>query len=177
MLPEDVKSIEMTAEMEQQLAAVEKGEISADEVVSQTISKVKSIIETEKTRPHVSLAPPREPLGKCPKCGGAVYAGKLKNGNVIYYCENSSQDKENPCIFRVFADDLFWKSKKKTLGVKTLQTLLTKGKVKVNGLYSENKGTTYDAIISFGEDWTEKKTGKLRIGFKMEFENKKKGGK
>ena len=84
MLPEDVKSIEMTAEMEQQLAAVEKGEISADEVVSQTISKVKSIIETEKTRPHVSLAPPREPLGKCPKCGGAVYAGKLKNGNVIY---------------------------------------------------------------------------------------------
>lgn len=177
MLPEDVKSIEMTAEMEQQLAAVEKGEISADEVVSQTISKVKSIIETEKTRPHVSLAPPREPLGECPKCGGAVYAGKLKNGNVIYYCENSSQDKENPCIFRVFADDLFWKSKKKTLGVKTLQTLLTKGKVKVNGLYSENKGTTYDAIISFGEDWTEKKTGKLRIGFKMEFENKKKGGK
>ena len=177
MLPEDVKSIEMTAEMEQQLAAVEKGEISADEVVSQTISKVKSIIETEKTRPHVSLAPPREPLGICPKCGGAVYAGKLKNGNVIYYCENSSQDKENPCIFRVFADDLFWKSKKKTLGVKTLQTLLTKGKVKVNGLYSENKGTTYDAIISFGEDWTEKKTGKLRIGFKMEFENKKKGGK
>ncbi len=177
MLPEDVKSIEMTAEMEQQLAAVEKGEISADEVVSQTISKVKSIIETEKTRPHVSLAPPREPLGKCPKCGGAVYAGKLKNGNVIYYCENSSQDKENSCIFRVFADDLFWKSKKKTLGVKTLQTLLTKGKVKVNGLYSENKGTTYDAIISFGEDWTEKKTGKLRIGFKMEFENKKKGGK
>lgn len=177
MLPEDVKSIEMTAEMEQQLAAVEKGEISADEVVSQTISKVKSIIETEKTRPHVSLAPPREPLGKCPKCDGAVYAGKLKNGNVIYYCENSSQGKENPCIFRVFADDLFWKSKKKTLGVKTLQTLLTKGKVKVNGLYSENKGTTYDAIISFGEDWTEKKTGKLRIGFKMEFENKKKGGK
>lgn len=176
MLPEDVKSIEMTAEMEQQLAAVEKGEISADEVVSQTIIKVKSIIETEKTRPHVSLAPPREPLGKCPKCGGAVYAGKLKNGNVIYYCENSSQDKENPCIFRVFADDLFWKSKKKTLGVKTLQTLLTKGKVKVNGLFSERTGKTYDAVILFGDDWTDKNE-KLRIGFKMEFENKKKGGK
>lgn len=176
MLPEDVKSIEMTAEMEQQLAAVEKGEISADEVVSQTISKVKSIIETEKTRPHVSLAPPREPLGKCPKCGGAVYVGKLKNGNVIYYCENSSQDKENPCIFRVFADDLFWKSKKKTLGVKTLQTLLTKGKVKVNGLFSERTGKTYDAVILFGDDWTDKNE-KLRIGFKMEFENKKKGGK
>lgn len=176
MLPEDVKSIEMTAEMEQKLAAVESGEISAEDVIAQTVEKVKRIIESEKTRKHVSLAPPRENYGKCPKCGGAVYGGKLKNGSVIYYCENSSQQKENPCIFRVFADDLFWKSKRKTLGIKTLQTLLSKGKVKVTGLYSEKKGTTYDAIISFGDDWTDK-TGKSRIGFKMEFEDKKKGGK
>lgn len=176
MLPEEVKSIEMTAEMEQQLAAIENGELSADDVVAQTVEKVNRIIANEKTREHVSLAPPRESLGKCPKCGGAVYAGKLKNGSVIYYCENSSQGKENPCIFRVFADDLFWTSKKKTLGLKTLQTLLAKGKVKVSGLYSERKNKTYDAIISFGDDW-EDKNGKQRIGFKMEFENKKKGGK
>lgn len=57
-----------------------------------------------------------------------------------------------------------------------MQALLEKGKVKVSGLYSENKGKTYDAIISFGDDWTEKKTGKQRIGFKMEFENNKKKG-
>lgn len=176
MLPEDVKSIEMTAEMEQKLAAIESGEISAEDVIAQTIEKVKRIIESEKTRKHVSLAPPRESYGKCPKCGGAVYGGKLKNGSVIYYCENSSQQKENPCIFRVFADDLFWKSKRKTLGIKTLQTLLKTGKVKVTGLYSEKKGTTYDAIISFGDDWIDKK-GNTRVGFKMEFEDKKKGGK
>lgn len=176
MLPEDVKSIEMTAEMEQQLAAIEKGDVSADDVVAQTVDKVNRIIDNEKTREHVSLAPPRESYGKCPKCGGAVYAGKLKNGSVIYYCENSSQKNDNPCIFRIFADDLFWKSKKKTLGVKTLKTLLAEGKVKVTGLFSEKKGTTYDAIISFGKDW-EGKDGKLHIGFKMEFENNKKGGK
>ena len=176
MLPEDVKNIEMTAEMEQQLAAVENGEISADDIIKQTVEKVNRVIELEKTRQHVSLAPPRESLGKCPKCGGAVYMGKLKTGAVIYYCENSSQKNDDPCIFRVFADDLFWKSKKKTLGVKTLQTLLNKGKVKVTGLFSERKGTTYDAIISFGDDW-KGKDGKLHIGFKMEFENNKKGGK
>lgn len=178
ILPDEVKSIELTAEMEQQLAAVENGELSADDVVAQTIEKVKRIIENEKTREHVSLAPPRESLGKCPKCGGEVYSGKIKKtGNTIYYCENSSQQKENPCIFRVFEDDLFWTSKRKNLGVKTLQTLLAKGKVKVSGLYSEKKGTTYDAVVSFGEDWTEKKTGKQRIGFKLEFDNKKKGAK
>lgn len=176
ILPDEVKNIELTAEMEQQLAAIQRGEISADEIVAQTIDKVKRVIEGEKTREHISLAPPRPSLGKCPKCGGAVYSGKLKNGSVIYYCENSSQQRDEPCIFRVFADDLFWTSKKKTLGEKTMQALLEKGKVKVSGLYSENKGKTYDAIISFGDDWTEKKTGKQRIGFKMEFENNKKKG-
>lgn len=177
ILPDEVKNIELTAEMEQQLAAVERGEISADEIIAQTIEKVKRIIENEKTREHVSLAPPRESLGKCPKCGGAVYIGKIKKtDSTIYYCENSSQQKENPCIFRVFEDDLFWTSKKKKLGAKTLQALLAKGKVKVSGLYSEKKGTTYDAVISFGDDWTDK-NGKSRIGFAMEFDNKKKGAK
>lgn len=177
ILPDEVKNIELTAEMEQQLAAIENGEMSADEIIAQTIDKVRRIIENEKTREHISLAPPRESLGRCPKCGGAVYSSKLKNGNVIYYCENSSQQKENPCIFRVFEDDLFWTSKKKKLGVKTLQALLAKGKIKVSGLYSEKKGTTYDAVVSFGDDWTEKKTGKQRIGFKLEFDNKKEGAK
>ncbi|MGN0678470.1 MAG: DNA topoisomerase, partial [Oscillospiraceae bacterium] len=181
MLPDDVKNIEMTAEMEQQLAAIEKGEESAESVVAQTIEKVQRVIEYEKTRKHVSLAAPRESLGKCPKCGGAVYVSKLKNGSIIYYCEHSSQKLENPCIFRVFADDLFWKSKKKTLGEKTMQTLLTKGKVKVKGLYSEKKNKTYDATILFGDDWTDKQ-GNAHIGFTMEFDKsspqkEKKGGK
>lgn len=176
ILPDEVKNIELTAEMEQQLAAIENGEMSADEIIAQTIEKVKRIIENEKTREHVSLAPPRESLGKCPKCGGAVYIGKLKNGSTIYYCENSSQQKENPCIFRVFEDDLFWTSKKKKLGAKVLQTLLAKGKVKVSGLYSEKKNTTYDAVILFGKDWIDK-NGKTRVGFAMEFDNKKEGVK
>ena len=151
--------------------------MSADEIIAQTIEKVKRIIENEKTREHISLAPLRVSLGKCPKCGGAVYSGKLKNGSIIYYCENSSQEKENPCIFRIFEDDSFWKSKKKKLGVNTLQTLLSKGKVKVNGLFSEKTGKTYDAVISFGDDYTNPKTGKTTVNFKMEFENKKKGAK
>lgn len=78
ILPDEVKNIELTAEMEQQLAAIQRGEISADVIVAQTIDKVKRVIEGEKTREHISLAPSRPSLGKCPKCGGAVYSGKLK---------------------------------------------------------------------------------------------------
>lgn len=176
ILPDEVKDIEMTATMEQKLNAIEKGETSVEEVQTDIINKINRVMKLEETRKHTSLAPEKVSLGKCPKCGGNVYTGKLKNGSIMYYCEHSSQKEEKPCVFRLFADDLFWKSKKKTLGVKTMQKLLAKGKVKVSGLYSEKKNTTYDAIISFGNDW-EDKQGNIRIGFAMEFEDKKKGGK
>lgn len=48
--------------------------------------------------------------------------------------------------------------------------LLSKGKTKVKGLYSENKDTTYDAVIVM-ED-----TGGKYINFKTEFA-KGKGGR
>lgn len=62
-----------------------------------------------------------------------------------------------------------------------MQTLLTKGKIKVKGLYSEKKNKIYDATILFGEDWTDAQ-GNAHIGFTMEFDKgspqkEKKGGK
>lgn len=176
ILPEEVKNIELTAEMEQKLAAIEKGEVFSDEVISQTKDKVNRVLALEKNREHISLAPPKQSFGKCPKCGGSVFKGKTKTGSVLYYCENSSLKKENPCIFRVFADDLFFKSKKQTLGDKTMQALLSKGKVKIKGLYSAKTGKTYDAVVCFGDDWTDQKDVK-HIGFRLEFDNDKKGKK
>ena len=167
MLPENVKSIEMTAEMEQRLAAIENGAETADNVIKETINTVRSVLELEAGRQHTSLAPPKVPLGKCPRCGGNVYE-YTKDGSTVFYCENSPKE----CIFRVWSDDLFWKTKGKKLTSSNLKALLTKGKIKVSGLKSK-KGTTYDAIISFSE-YTDKRSGNLRIGFAMEFDNDKK---
>ena len=96
ILPESVKNIEMTASMEQQLSAIEKGSETAENVIAQTIQKVRDIITLEAGREHVSLAPPKISLGKCPKCGGNVYEF-TKNGNTVYYCENSPAK----CFFRL----------------------------------------------------------------------------
>ena len=163
ILPEEVKSIEMTASMEQQLSAIENGSETADNVVNQMAQNVRSIIELEAGRKHVSLAPPKISLGKCPKCGGSVYEF-TKNGNTVFYCENSPKT----CFFRLWSDDLFWSSKGKKLSSSIVKSLLAKGKVKVSGLKSEKTGGTYDAIISF-KDWTDKKNDKTKVGFKIEF--------
>lgn len=168
LLPDEVKSIEMTAAMELQLSAIENGTAAADEVVSGIISKINSVIALENGKQHISLAPPREPLGICPKCGGKVFKF-VKDGNAVYYCENSPKT----CYFRVYEDDYFFSSKGKKLTESTIKTLLSKGKVRINGLKSERTGKTYDAVISFGMDWIDKK-GNSRIGFAMQFDSKPK---
>lgn len=181
LLPDDVKNIELTAAMEQQLSAIEKGTASADEVVSSICSKLNSIIDLERSREHVSLAPPRDPpreresLGKCPQCGGNVYK-YVKDDKTCYYCENSPKT----CFFRLYDDDYFFSTKGKKLTDSIMKSLLAKKKANVSGLKSEKKGTTYDAVISFGDSWTDK-NGRRRVGFAMEFDNTqkktRKGGK
>jgi DNA topoisomerase-3 len=172
LLPDEVKSVEMTAAMELQLNAIENGSITADEVVSDTISKIKSVIAAENGREHTSLASHREPVGKCPKCGGSIYKF-VKDNKAVFYCENSPKS----CCFRIYEDDFFFSSKGKKLTESMMKTLLEKGEVKVTGLHSERKSTTYDAIIFF-KDRTDM-NGKSKVGFDMRFENKskKKGGK
>lgn len=175
ILPPTVKSVELTAEMEQRLAAVENGTETAQHVLDETIKTICGIIRSEADREHTSLAPKKEPLGKCPICGGSVFEFS-KDNHTAFYCENSPKS----CYFRLWNDDLFWASKGKKLTSTLMKSLLTKGKVKVSGLKSKEKDKTYDAIISFSDKtWTDK-TGRLHVGFAMEFDNskkQKKGGK
>ena len=167
LLPDEIKSIEMTAAMELQLSAIENGTISADEVISAIVSKVKTIITAENSREHISLAPPREPIGKCPRCGGNVYKF-VKHSKTIFYCENSPKS----CFFRIFEDDFFFTSKGKTITEAIMKKLLLCGKAKISGFKSERTGKTYDAVVSFTD--RKDKNGNSKVGFAMEFENKKK---
>ena len=175
ILPPTVKSVELTAEMEQRLAAVENGTETAQHVLDETIKTICGIIRSEADREHTFLAPKKEPLGKCPICGGSVFAFS-KDSHTAFYCENSPKS----CYFCLWNDDLFWTGKGKKLTSTLMKSLLTKGKVKVSGLKSKEKDKTYDAIISFSDKtWTDK-TGRLHVGFAMEFDNskkQKKGGK
>lgn len=105
------------------------------------------------------FAPQKESVGVCPRCGQPVFEGK-KN----FYCGDRG------CGFVLWKNDRFWTSRRKELTKKMAADLLSKGKTKVKGLYSEKKDTTYDAVIVM-ED-----TGGKYINFKTEF-TKGKGGR
>lgn len=163
-IPEAIKNVEMTAEMESKLTTVENGEIPPEAVIDSAINLVREVMEIESAKQHENIgAVTKVSLGKCPKCGGNVYEGKKG-----FYCENYKADK--PCGFTVWKDDLFFSSRKKSLTAAVLQKLLAKGKVLLKGCYSEKSGKTYDAYIGF-KDYTDK-NGKPRIGFTiLEFAN------
>lgn len=167
LLPDEVKSIEMTAAIELQLSAIENGTADADEVISGIIGKITSIIALENSRGHTSLAPPREALGVCPICGGAVYKF-VKDDKTVYYCENTPK----VCYFRLYEDDYFFTSKGKTLTESTIKALLSRGKVKISGFKSERTGKTYDAAVLLTDRVD--KNGNKKVGFNMEFDNSKK---
>ena len=170
-VPPEIKSVEMTAAMELQLATIENGTASADEVISSITEKIKAIIEAEKHRAHTPVAEPRTvqriPVGKCPKCGGNIYKF-VKDNKAVFYCENSPKS----CFFRVYEDDYFFASKGKTFSEDILKLLLLRGRAVISGFKSERTGKPYEATVFF-KDRVDK-NGCARVGFGMEFDKKPK---
>lgn len=176
-VPDEVKSIEMTATMELQLSAIQNGTVSADDVIKSITNRIVTIIEAEKKKPHTPVIKPKyepkAPIGKCPKCGGNVYKF-VRDNKAVYYCENSPKS----CFFRVYEDDFFFSAKGKTLTEAMMKTMLTKGEVKVCGLVSKDKAKTYDAFIFVSDKSRTDKNGSTKVCFDMRFPDKsKKGGK
>ena len=161
VLPEALTSPMLTAEWEQRLCAVAKGEADPGEFMEGIRSMTRELIQTYS---HISedgqklFAPEKEVIGNCPRCGKPVYEGK-KN----FACSDRS------CTFVLWKNDRFWTSRKKELTKKMAVDLLKKGRTNVKGMWSEKKGATYDAAVILDD------TGGKFINFKLEFPKRKDG--
>ena len=159
ILPEPLTSPMLTAEWEQRLTSIARGEADPGEFLDGICAMVK---DTVSTYSHISeegqklFAPDKEVIGNCPRCGKPVYEGKSN-----FACSDRS------CSFVLWKNDRFWTSRKKELTKKMAADLLKKGRTTVKGMWSEKKGDTYDATVIL-ED-----TGGKFINFKLEFPKKK----
>ena len=159
VLPEPLTSPMLTAEWEQRLTSIARGEADPGEFLNGICAMVK---DTVSTYSHISeegqklFAPDKEVIGNCPRCGKPVYEGKSN-----FACSDRS------CSFVLWKNDRFWTSRKKELTKKMAADLLKKGRTAVKGMWSEKKGDTYDATVVM-ED-----TGAKFVKFKLEFPKKK----
>lgn len=161
VLPDTLTSPMLTAEWEQKLTAIARGEGDPAAFMAGISEMTRELV---KTYSHISeegqklFAPERETVGLCPRCGKPVYEGK-KN----FYCSDRS------CRFVLWKDDRFWTSRKKELTKKMAADLLKKGRTSVRGMWSEKKGAAYDAVVVLDD------TGEKYVRFKLEFPKRKEG--
>ena len=159
VMPEYLKSAVMTAEWENQLLMMEKGQITDTQFMGEITSLVRKILEVcreipEEERRRFQTA--REVIGKCPVCGCDVFEGKQN-----FYCSNRQ------CDFVLWKENRFLGSMEKNLDKKMARELLDKACTHVKSLYSKKKGMKFDAdLLLTLED------GKPR--FHLEFPKKKK---
>lgn len=161
VLPELLTSPKLTADWEQRLNEVAKGQASPEDFMDGIEAMAAELVRKYS---HISedgqklFQPEKETVGLCPRCGKPVYAGK-KN----FACSDRA------CQFVMWKNDRFWTSRRKEMTRKMAADLLKKGRTSVKGMWSEKKGSTYDAVVILDD------TGGKYVNFKLEFPKRKDG--
>ena len=161
VLPEQLQSPLLTAEWEYRLGEIERGELAPEDFMAEITAMLKELVGTYQVikGSEYLFAPPREVVGKCPRCGGEI--AEMQKG---FFCQDKS------CNFAIWKNNNWWAAKRKQPTKAIVAALLKDGRAHVAGLYSEKSGKTYDATVVL-ED-----TGQY-VNFKLEFDRQKGGGK
>lgn len=161
ILPERLKSPILTAEWEEKLSKIRRGEIGGDEFMSEVNLMVNELMKTSGIVSGAELLFPsvREKIGVCPRCGWDVTESKKG-----FFCE------KNGCRFGLWRDNRFLTALKIVLTRKMAAELLKSGRVHVSNLFSEKSGKSFDAMLVMNDD------GEKTL-YSLDFARKEQNGK
>lgn len=154
VLPDFLKSASMTAEWENQLMQIERGQIPAKlfmngikNMLTMMLNGCELLSEDELQRFQT-----RESIGTCPMCGSLVYESK-KN----FYCSNRE------CNFVLWKESHYLERMRKHIDAQLAAQLLKNSRARVRNLYSAKKNSYFEAdlIMNVQPDG--------RVQFSMEF--------
>ena len=160
VLPEQLQSPLLTAEWEYRLGEIERGELSPEDFMAGISAMLRELVGTYQVIKGTEylFSPPREVVGRCPRCGGEV--AEMQKG---FFCQNEA------CRFAIWKNNKWWAAKKKQPTKVVVAALLKDGRARLTGCYSEKTGKTYDATVVLEDD------GQY-VSFRLEFDRQK-GGK
>ena len=154
VLPEMLTSPKLTADWEQRLNEVAKGQASPEDFMDGIEAMAAELVRKYS---HISedgqklFQPEKKTVGLCPRCGKPVYEGK-KN----FACSDRA------CQFVMWKNDRFFEQRGKVFTSKIAAALLKDGKAKVKGLRSLRTGKTYDGTIVLAD------TGGKYVNYRIE---------
>ena len=160
VMPEQIQSPSMTAEWEQKLLGIERGEYDAADFMDGIAGMIAGLVTTyEKAKGADALMSRNKVIGTCPHCGSEVLE-KQKG----WFCSNSE------CRFILWKDNAYFTKIGKRLTSQIVEKLLKDGRARLKDCKSQKTGKTYNADILLSTE------ADGRPQFSMVFENRKGGG-
>ena len=138
ILPEPLRSPQLTAQWEWSLQKIEDGLLEPEAFLSEVQEMVTGLVSDFAPVENAEyLFPSNRPVvGTCPHCGREVTESPKG-----FFCENPR------CRFALWRDNRFFTNKQFYLTKEKAQALLQHGEVFAEHLYSEKTGSYYDATI------------------------------
>lgn len=137
-IPDYMKSASMTAEWENDLLRMERGEIKPHDFMQGIHGLIDKMLADLRQIPTVAAAPNHNKVsvGNCPVCGNPVHESKLS-----FCCADRS------CKFALWKESRYLANMRKTLDKKMAVDLLKKGRTHVKDFYSMKKDKTFAADL------------------------------
>ena len=152
VMPEAIQSPEMTADWETKLLRIERGEMKADEFMTEIKDMITSLVENSEVVKGENVLMKNKIVGVCPNCGKSVM--EREKG---YFCENRE------CRFVLWKDNAFFKRLGKRLDSHVADKLLRDGRVRLKDCKSA-KCKTYNTTVLLSTE------NDGRSKFSLEFE-------
>ena len=166
VMPEQIQSASMTADWEQKLLRMERGDYESEDFMREITEMISGLVQNyEAVKGAETLMSDHKRVGACPCCQADVLE-KQKG----WFCSNKS------CRFVLWKDNAFLKSIGKHLSSGMVEKLLADGRIRLKDCKSQRSGKSFNAtlLLSTEDD------GRAR--FNLEFDNshenskRKKGG-
>ena len=137
-IPDYLKSASMTAEWENDLLRMERGEIKPHDFMQGIHGLIDKMLADLRQIPTVAAAPHHNKVsvGSCPVCGNPVHESKLS-----FCCADRN------CKFALWKESRYLSNMRKTLDKKMAVDLLKKGRTHVKDFYSAKKDKTFAADL------------------------------
>ena len=153
ILPEQLKSPQLTAEWEHRLLEMEQRKIEPKAFLDSIASMLSTLFREYQVPSGAEslFQQERKTIGKCPRCGGNVVESQKG-----YFCENRD------CKFVLWKNSRFFEAKKVSFTTAMASVLLRNGAIRLTGCVSEKTGKTYSADVILKDDG-EKTTFELQF--------------
>ena len=137
-IPDYLKSASMTAEWENDLLRMERGEIKPHDFMQGIHGLLDKMLADLRQIPTVAAAPyhNKVSVGSCPVCGNPIHESKLS-----FCCADRN------CKFALWKESRYLSNMRKTLDKKMAVDLLKKGRTHVKDFYSAKKDKTFAADL------------------------------